>query len=158
MRKILRVVIFISSALLVFAGCKKDNGIDQAPYEQLGKDTLAIKSYLGDSIPAVQHKSGIYYQIKNPGRGNTPYFATTVVKAKYTGKILGSNVPFDSGTSDFQLGRVITGWQIGLQLIQKGGKIRLIIPSGYAYGASSTGEIPPNSILDFEVELLDVTN
>ena len=158
MRKIFRAVLFAASILTVLAGCKKDNGIDHDPYEQLGKDTLLIKNYLSDSIPALRHTSGVYYQIKNPGSGNVSYFGNTLVKAKYAGRILGSTSTFDSGIYNNYLGGVILGWQIGVPLIQKGGKIRLFIPSGYAYGLRGSGAIPPNSILDFEIELIDVGN
>ena len=159
MRRIFKVTIFVASTILVLAGCKKNEGIDFDPYEQLGKDTLLIKSYLADSIPAIMHSSGVYYQIKSPGSGNVTYTGATTIEAKYTGRILGSSSTFDSGTHKFQLGGVIAGWQIGIPLIQKGGKIRLIIPSGYGYGYSGSGaEIPSNSILDFEIELIDVIN
>ena len=43
-----------------------------------------------------------------------------------------------------------------IPLIQKGGKIRLLIPSGYAYGSQAQTQIPGNSILDFTIELIDV--
>jgi FKBP-type peptidyl-prolyl cis-trans isomerase FkpA len=68
---------------------------------------------------------------------------------------------FDGTTTQpisFKLGQVISGWQIGIPLIQKGGKIRLLIPSGLAYGPDGQGPIPGNAVLDFDIELLDVTN
>ena len=66
---------------------------------------------------------------------------------------------FDSNTGapiQFILGQVIPGWQLGLPLIQKGGVIRLIIPSSLAYGCTGSGSIPGDSVLYFEVELVDV--
>ena len=66
---------------------------------------------------------------------------------------------FDSATTtpiSFNLGGVIMGWQIGLSLLQKGGVIRLIIPSSLAYGCRDNGSIKANSILYFDVELVDV--
>ncbi|MGB3162737.1 MAG: FKBP-type peptidyl-prolyl cis-trans isomerase [Chitinophagaceae bacterium] len=54
------------------------------------------------------------------------------------------------------MGGTIPGFQIGLQLIQKGGVIKMIIPSSLAYGCSGQGTIAGNSILFFEVELVDV--
>jgi FKBP-type peptidyl-prolyl cis-trans isomerase FkpA len=66
---------------------------------------------------------------------------------------------FDQTTTqplNFPLGNVIVGWQIGVPLIKKGGKIRLLIPSGYGYGQGGSGKIPSNAVLDFDIELVDV--
>ena len=60
--------------------------------------------------------------------------------------------------AEFALNRVIPGWTEGLQLVGKGGKIRLWIPASLAYGPTGSGSaIGPNEALEFEVELLDVT-
>lgn len=158
MRNIFKVVLLVACTAVLLVGCMKNDEVDFDPYEQLGKDTVLIKSYLADSIPAVMHKSGLYYQIRTPGAGNITYSASTMVNVKYAGRLLGSKDTFDSGTREFPLGNLIAGWQIGIPLIQKGGKIRLIVPSGYAYGPRGSGSIPPNSVLDFEIELIDVKN
>ncbi|HEY1025718.1 MAG TPA: FKBP-type peptidyl-prolyl cis-trans isomerase, partial [Sphingobacteriaceae bacterium] len=78
---------------------------------------------------------------------------------KYTLRLLnGQVIPQSTAPIQFMLGGVIPGWQIGIPLIQKAGRIRLIIPSPYAYQNSSQGNIPANSVLDFDVELVDVQN
>jgi FKBP-type peptidyl-prolyl cis-trans isomerase FkpA len=56
----------------------------------------------------------------------------------------------------FALNGVIPGFQYGLPLIQKGGIIKLIIPSSLAYGCRGFGAVPGNSVLFFEIELTDV--
>ncbi|HEY0177263.1 MAG TPA: FKBP-type peptidyl-prolyl cis-trans isomerase, partial [Pedobacter sp.] len=53
----------------------------------------------------------------------------------------------------FALGEVIRGWQIGIPFIQKGGQIRLLVPSLLAYQNQQNGIIPANSVLDFTVML-----
>lgn len=59
---------------------------------------------------------------------------------------------------EFPLNRVIPGWTEGMQLVGKGGKITLWIPSELAYGSRGAGrDIGPNEALEFEVELIDVT-
>jgi FKBP-type peptidyl-prolyl cis-trans isomerase len=96
------------------------------------------------------------------GTGDGPK-AGDNVKVHYTGKLLDGKV-FDSSKNggrppiDFQVGvgMVIPGWEEGIMLMKKGGKRTLIIPSGLAYGAEgSPGAIPANSVLLFDVELLD---
>jgi FKBP-type peptidyl-prolyl cis-trans isomerase FkpA len=144
------------------ASCKKSNEDNFDYVAQFTADTTAIRAYIvKNNIPAIKHESGIFYQIIAPGAGSLVYNANTTVKANYAGRLLGSTTTFDktNGTpASFALGRVIAGWQIGVPLIQKGGSIRLMIPSYYGYGNANTGAIPANSILDFDIELVDATN
>jgi len=118
--------------LISFAGCKRSDSYDAE--KQLQIDEQLIKDFIAkNSITAERHKSGVYYVITQPGSGNITYYSTTKVKVKYTGRLLNGTVFDQNDGIEFQLGGVITGWQIGVPLIQKGGKIRLLIPSGYAY-------------------------
>ena len=76
----------------------------------------------------------------------------------YTGRLTNGRI-FDSsqlGPLDIDLDKVIRGWSEGLEKINRGGKIKLYIPPALAYGSEATSGIPPNSILIFEVELLDI--
>ena len=73
----------------------------------------------------------------------------------YTGTLSDGTV-FDSSFSrgeptEFKLSSVIPGWQEGLQMMKVGGKARLTIPPGLAYGDKQMNTIPPNSELTFEV-------
>lgn len=116
-----------------------------------------MQSYANaNGITATKHSSGLFYQVTNPGTGAVPSLANTV-SVTYTGKLL-DGTTFESRTTplNLALNQVITGWQIGLQQIKKGGSIKLIIPSSMAYGCAAVGSIPPNSILYFEVNLIDV--
>ena len=103
---------------------------------------------------------GLLYRVVAEGKGEKPK-ATDVVKVHYTGKTVDGKV-FDSSVErgspvEFKLNQVIKGWQEGLPLIKKGGKIELVIPAELAYGKDGAGAaIPPNSTLYFEVELLDI--
>lgn len=150
------LILFV--ALLGLSSCLKDKditGVD--PYVQFGKDTTLIKEFIAtNNIPAVKHTSGIYYQIIEPGAGTVTYNTGTYVTTKYVGKLLNGNVFDQRDSIRFQLGGVIAGWQIGIPLIQQGGRIRLLIPSGYAYGSTAVGSIPANSVLDFDITLKKV--
>lgn len=119
------------------------------------EDDATMQSYIStNGITATKHASGLYYQIIEPGSGATPTISSTV-KTNYTGKFT-NNTSFDSGTVSFPLGNVIEGWQIGIPLIKQGGKIKLIIPPYLAYGCYDYRGIPGNSVLVFDVELLEV--
>jgi FKBP-type peptidyl-prolyl cis-trans isomerase len=103
--------------------------------------------------------SGLCYKILTPGSGAYPA-ATEIVKVNYTGRLVDGTI-FDSSEkhgqpAEFQLDQVIPGWTEGIQKINRGGKIRLFIPSGLAYGDEGRPGIPPGATLIFDVELLDI--
>ena len=61
-------------------------------------------------------------------------------------------IEFNVGT-----GKVIPGWDEGLQLLKVGEKATFLIPSELAYGKRGVGPIPPDTDLKFDVEVIDVT-
>lgn len=155
MKKI-KSLLAIIFAVTTMVACKKSKSVDTDT--QFKADTTAIRAYItANNIPALKHSSGIFYQIITPGTGNLVYTGNTLVSASYQGKIMGGEIFDDSKGKpiDFTLGGVIGGWQIGIPLIQKGGSIRLILPSYYGYGPRGQGSIPRNAILDFNVTLVN---
>ncbi|MFN9955636.1 MAG: FKBP-type peptidyl-prolyl cis-trans isomerase, partial [bacterium] len=58
-------------------------------------------------------------------------------------------------TATFPLANLIPGWQEGIPLLQKGGKGTFLLPSALGYGPNPVGPIPANSVLIFEIELID---
>lgn len=109
----------------------------------------------------IKTESGLQLKITNPGQGEFPKPGDNVT-AHYTGKLLDGTI-FDSsiqrGTPfSFEVGtgQVIKGWDEGFQLLKKGAKATFIIPANLAYGERAMGSIPPNSVLIFDVELLDI--
>lgn len=102
--------------------------------------------------------SGLQYQIHREGVGATAKFGDKL-KVRYTGKLLNGKV-FDSGVFDLTLqdGVVIEGWTEGLQLMKQGGQYTLFVPADLAYGEMSpTPDIPANSPLIFEMEILELS-
>lgn len=110
--------------------------------------------------------SGLYYVVHKEGSGSTPVPGQTV-SVNYTGKLLNGKV-FDSSTDPafnhvepipVQVGKgmVIKGWDEGLLLFKKGTKATLYIPSNLGYGAQGAGgAIPPNAILIFDMDIVDI--
>jgi FKBP-type peptidyl-prolyl cis-trans isomerase FklB len=104
--------------------------------------------------------SGLQYIVEKEGNGATPGASDTVT-VNYRGTLI-DGTEFDSSykrgePATFPVSGVIKGWTEALQLMKKGAKYKLFIPSGLAYGdRGAPPDISPNSTLIFEVELLDV--
>ena len=104
--------------------------------------------------------SGLQYQVITEGTGKSPDPNDTV-EANYRGTLIDGTV-FDSSydrgkPATFSLKRVIKGWQEGLPLMKEGAKYKFFIPANLAYGERPPSpQIPTNSTLIFEVELLKV--
>lgn len=106
--------------------------------------------------------SGLRYQILQEGNG-TKAEKGKIVSVHYKGQLVDGTV-FDSSYKrnqpiDFTIGvgQVIPGWDEGIQLLKVGDKARLVIPSDLAYGSQGAGGvIPPNAVLVFDVELMNV--
>lgn len=117
----------------------------------------AVKSSAATTTP-----SGLIYVITRRSEGRTPRPGETVV-VNYTG-LLTSGVKFDSSLDrgqpfKFKLGegRVIKGWDEGIEKLRVGEQATLIIPSELGYGArGSGGIIPPDATLIFIVELMGI--
>jgi FKBP-type peptidyl-prolyl cis-trans isomerase FkpA len=108
----------------------------------------------------VTTKSGLVYQSLQEGSGASPA-STDVVKVHYRGTFQDGK-EFDSSykrgePTEFPLNRVIPCWTEGVQLMKPGGKAKLTCPPAIAYGERGAGSvIPPNSTLNFEIELVSV--
>jgi FKBP-type peptidyl-prolyl cis-trans isomerase len=105
-------------------------------------------------------ESGLQYETLEEGSGEPPA-PTDQVSIHYRGTLI-DGTEFDSSyergePATFGVGGVIPGFSEGLQLMQPGGKYRLVIPSDLAYGPQGTqGDIGPNETLIFEIEMIDV--
>lgn len=108
----------------------------------------------------VTTESGLQYEVLKKAEGDQPK-ATDVVSVHYEGKLTDGSV-FDSSIErgspiELPVSGVIPGWVEGLQLMHVGEKYKLYIPSELAYGEQSpTPAIPANSVLVFDLELLEI--
>lgn len=92
--------------------------------------------------PAVVHYSGWLYDASKPDYKGKPFDSSRTRNSPFT---------FTPGQ-----GQVIKGWEEGVTGMKVGGQRTLIIPPDKGYGARGVGPIPPNSVLVFDVELVDV--
>ena len=138
--------------LVAFSSCKKE----EVDYTQIDEDI--IKQYITDNnLTATATGTGLYYVVDTPGNGAQPNSQSTVTVA-YKGYLTNGSVFDESASSgiSFSLTSVIQGWQEGIPYFKEGGSGILLIPSALGYGSQATSGIPANSVLVFEVELIDV--
>ena len=129
--------------------------LDSIVQQKIEEDHLRIKL----NKDSVIYKEGIFYQTVKEGNGQLVNLTDTV-KVFYKGWLFNNGNVFDEtkeNSVSFPLSRLIRGWQIGVPQCKVGGKIRLFIPSGSAYGIRTfSTNIPPNNTLVFDVEVVEV--
>jgi|ERR1700744_1410902 len=166
MSKWLLPILFICCT--VVSCTKSDGGL--ANYKvQAAKDDKIVTNYIAanglkDSAIKVSDTSGAYYIIEQQGQGNDLYSLSTLVTVGYTCKTLIGQKLIEQTNQfhpSYTLGQTILGWQLGLPHINKGGTIRLLLPSRYAYGPypqPNIGIDTANAILDFNIQVYNITN
>jgi hypothetical protein len=132
--------------------------VDSVQQRQI--DVKLIEESIANSKTNVKDDmEGVYYKILKVGSGRAILITDTVV-AHYKGYLFNEKRVFDQtkdNPATFPLNGLIKGWQIGVPLCKVGGKIKLVIPSDLAYSIRTrSAKIPPNSILVFEIEVVEV--
>ncbi len=98
--------------------------------------------------------SGVMIQTVKPGAGNSPT-DTDVVLVDYKGSLRGGK-EFDAGQRvPFPVQGMIPGFTEALKTMQTGGQYKICIPPAQGYGATANERIPANSVLFFDVTMLD---
>jgi peptidylprolyl isomerase len=128
----------------------------------IGLVTLVVLLLFSDSEKKVTLASGLVYTEIEEGTGGLPH-PFDALTVHYTG-MLEDGTEFDSSRDGnpfvffLGAGEVIPGWEEGFASMQEGGKRKLTIPPGLAYGdqGAGNGVIPPNATLIFDVELLKI--
>lgn len=132
-----------------------------APADAASSAPAAAPAAAADAGKEVTLPGGTVYVDEIVGTGQEAKTGDTVV-VHYTGT-LNDGTKFDSSLDrnepfSFPLGgrQVIAGWDEGIVGMKVGGKRKLKIPADQAYGDRQMGPIPPNSPLNFDVELLAI--
>lgn len=133
---------------------------DKAAKAEKGKAEGAAFLAANKDKPGIKTtESGLQYQVVRAGTGPMPT-AADMVRVHYKGTLLDGTV-FDSSydrgqPAEFGLSQVIPGWAEGVALMPVGSKYTFWVPSELGYGEEGGGPIPPNAMLTFEVELLEI--
>ena len=103
--------------------------------------------------------TGLQYRILKAGEGDRPG-ENDIVKVHYIGYFTNGK-EFDNSykknrPAELIVSRLIKGWTEGLQLMKEGSKYKFVIPSSLAYGVKGNTVIPGNSVLIFEIELIEI--
>jgi len=129
--------------------------------------TQEYNKYMYDEVlktfpKAKQSNSGLVYVIENVGSGLS-IEPSSRVSLHYVGTLRKDGTKFDSSrdrgqpmTFNYQVQRMIPGFEEGIGLLKTGGKAMLFIPYHQAYGTNAQGPIPAYSDLIFEIEVMDV--
>jgi FKBP-type peptidyl-prolyl cis-trans isomerase len=102
--------------------------------------------------------SGLRYMVLKPGNGQRPRAAQRV-RVDFVGSVLGQGEFMNtrtSGPKNYPVSSNMRGWSEALQLMSVGARWKLVIPPDLAYGSAGRPAIPPNSVLVFDVELLEI--
>ena len=136
---------------VIFTACNKEE-------KQAALDEEIITNYISDNnLNAISTGSGLYIVISNEGTGESCNASSNVI-VDYKGYLTNGTI-FDESTSagiTCNLGNMITGWTEGIPYFREGGNGILLIPSALGYGDQANGGIPANSVLIFDISLLEV--
>ena len=127
------------AVILFVSGCLKESspGYNTCTGTKPEDDSSALLSFASSNgITPHLDSTGLYYQIIDSGTGVNPNLSSKIF-VTYTGKLMTGTIvdsTSDASKTGFLLSDLIQGWQIGITQDKKGGHIKLLIPSAYAYG------------------------
>ena len=146
------------AGVIALAACQGGDAVDP---EKAAKEAAAFMETNAKAEGVVSLPSGLQYKIvkSGPPGGDSPD-GNDLVRVDYEGALVDGTV-FDSS---YEKGRpavftpesVIAGWTEGLQRMKVGDEWFLYVPPELGYGEDGTGPVPPNAVLVFRVQLLDV--
>ena len=142
------------------AACKKDDETVNADYS--ATDDALLKKYVADSsfTAAQKQPSGLYFVPVKTNPNAPKATVGTNVSILYTGTLLNGTVFLSSAQNgntpdSFVLSNATDGLSEGVSLMHLGDKAKLLIPSAIAYGPAGRNGVPPNTVVRFDVELVD---
>jgi FKBP-type peptidyl-prolyl cis-trans isomerase FkpA len=149
----MRVFLSFFIFFLALSSCQTYSDSDLSTFDE------KIQKFIKKSkIKYQKSESGLYYFIEKEGEGDFVKL-TDEVSFTYEGRLLDGTV-FDGENKrkpiKFQVSKLIQAWQETMLYLKKGGKAKIISPPQLGYGDYDLEDIPKNSILVFELEVVDV--
>ena len=151
--------------LMAMASCISNNEPEDIPAtpvvteaEIFMEDRKKIEAYVAEqNLQGFYTPDSVFIAREIPNQGGPTPDADATVEVIYAGYLL-DGTPFDSSEGNvvsFPLQNLIEGWQLALPYFERGAKGIVVIPSRYGYRGRNVGNIPPHSVLVFDLELID---
>ncbi|MEL6590099.1 MAG: FKBP-type peptidyl-prolyl cis-trans isomerase [Bacteroidota bacterium] len=156
MSRICFALCMAAMAVFSFSACQENITFD----DQQAIDRAIIEEYVATNNLQGQYlEQGIFYSVTKEGVGSETPNLTSTIQIDYVGSLLDGTV-FDTSDGfprEFEVFQLIRGWQLGIEQFKAESKGIMIIPSRFAYGQQGTpnGSIPPNTVIRFDIELVD---
>lgn len=153
------------AAMGMLTGCAKSDESANSFLSDLTRDMQSVENWLRANNQYDEYKthpSGIIYKIIDKGDYSDTISLEEIPVVTYSRSVFPSTAvvessPLPTSFDNRKLKDHIPGWQLGLQLISKGGRIKMFIPSRLAFAnVGIPGRIPPNAILVCDVTLIDI--
>ncbi len=172
-----RLLLLCGCLFLLFTACTKAddpavfNKDQSAIDDKLISDYIAANGLTGKAVKVQlgnKDTTGIWYVIEKQGPTVAQYSLSSYITVSYVAKVLTTGEEIartDNFQPAYRLGETIRGWQLAIPNARpnKGSTIRLLVASRYAYGPYvqpnlGAKGLPANSVLDFTIDIFDVTN
>ena len=143
----------------MFLSCDTDNVFDEE--EQLRNDVALIERYISDNnINAFAFDNGIHIAVQNQGSGSNARFGDSVI-FHYRGYLLdGTEFETTEGRAPWDIvvgrGDNVSAWNFAFRELNAGTIATIFVPSGLGFGNNRRTNVPPNSVLIYDVTILDI--
>jgi len=143
--------IFLLAITTILSSCATYSDEDKKTFD------TKIQQYIKKNKLDMEYSpSGLYYRIIEEGEGDYILY-NDLVAFEYTGTLLdGTQFDKSEGAVEFKVNQLIAAWKETMSMLKKGGKAEIIAPPQLGYGDKELDDIPPNSILHFEIEVKSV--
>ena len=144
---------FLLIGIALFSACNNGDSFD--PSKQLEEDLIIIDQYLTDNnLTAQETATGLHYIIEEEGTGD-PVRIDQPAIFSYQGYFTDNTFWAESyyGPEVFWSYLLPLGFEEGLPFFKVGGSGKLILPSALAYGREGTTNVPPNTVMIFDIQL-----